>query len=247
MNRYYANDLIEYLEKVKTIEKIFGTYKWHKLEHVWFRGLSNINYKLLPTLYRDASLATKEREINRDFKLKSVPFLKSRDLNKFELLFVGRHHGLPTRLLDWSEGSLISLFFAVSDYKNKQDGIVWLLRPRLLNRIHFGNTIPESDNTKLKEYLSIPLKGKYPVAIRSSYISDRIIAQRGYFTIHGSEIDALEEVQNRFTTKQFLECIRIPFDAKLNILRQLAKVGITYGSLFPDLGGLSQEIEFVYS
>ncbi len=249
---FEAKSLIEYLYNVNLIEKEYGIDKWRpKMDHIWFRGVTNAdNHHLIPTIYREPIESKSEREINRDFKLQSRPFTKSQALNDLELLFIGRHHGLPTRLLDWSAGSLISLYFAVHEYKEPTDGMVWLLRPRKFNKLTINlKSIPsEHENKKIfNNYLKLPIKQALPMAIRSSFITERIISQKGFFTIHGSENISIESIQKANKKTTFLKSVRIPFNNKVEILNQLAKAGISQSTLFPDLDGLSAEIRDRYN
>src|SRR5205823_4830121 len=50
-------------------------------------------------------------------------------------LFLAQHFGVPTRLLDWTQGALIALYFALLEEKaDKPRPIVWMLNPTQLNR-----------------------------------------------------------------------------------------------------------------
>jgi hypothetical protein len=49
-------------------------------------------------------------------------------------LFLARHAGLPTRLLDWSEGALIALYFALKE----PNPVVWMLNPLDLNDLSYS-------------------------------------------------------------------------------------------------------------
>jgi hypothetical protein len=113
-----------------------------------------------------------------------------------------QHYELPTRLLDWTESALISLYFSVNPEKNKYDSIVWALNPMALNsKIDFlkdYNFVPifpsKQDKNlvdKLEKYYKTPKDSnrKYPVSIKTRKVNPRIDAQRGVFVLfcHGDD------------------------------------------------------------
>ena len=79
------------------------------------------------------------------------PFIGSvLPMDEIEWNYIMRHHEIPSRLLDWTKGSLIALSYAVqhslptrselnlSDLKGKrkpEDAVVWMLEPRRLMEI----------------------------------------------------------------------------------------------------------------
>ena len=103
---------------------------WHPREPKWFRGERNSDTPLLPTLYRDA-LAQYENPLLQMFRARAagyhdaVPDVERTD----QWLFLAQHVGLPTRLLDWTEGALLGLHFALK----YREPIVWMLNPLDLN------------------------------------------------------------------------------------------------------------------
>lgn len=221
----------------------------------WYRGQADESWHLTPSIYRGNWEPEFEREINRDFKLRSLLKVEKKPEVDVEWLFVMQHHGIPTRLLDWTEGYLIALYFAVEEFENTSNGAVWVLHPWKLN-IHKDTLGYQSvpilneeinDNFKYPYDLNDPKKVKkpFPIAIRPDHSTQRIQAQRGQFTIHGSKSDSLDQLDTQLNLG--IEKILIGGTSKRSILGELYSAGINRSTLFPDVDGLAKEISIRYS
>jgi len=84
-----------------------------------------------------------EQVMRLQFRRRATRLLAGRqpngELEHREWYFLMQHHGAPTRLLDWSEGSLAALYFAIrergskGDPNNGKDAAVFMLDPWWLN------------------------------------------------------------------------------------------------------------------
>ena len=125
---------------VKSIEDLVSYIKkdyssWKTTTYPWFRGeKANTSTPLLPKLYRRIGKHRhSENSLLQQFRMKapSLGLMNTPDRNHTdEWLFLAQHVGLPTRLLDWTEGLFIAVYFALLEKKP----VVWMLDPVELNR-----------------------------------------------------------------------------------------------------------------
>jgi FRG domain len=207
----------------------------------WARGQSDADWRLIPGEYRGGPL--NPDELRSEFQLRALPFLTQVPRSEWEWYFLMQHYGLPTRLLDWTTGSLLGLYFALRERAGEADAAVWIMDPWALNKRSTGK--PElllASDPAARPYLPrlFDKRAKLPsapVAVVPPYNSTRITAQRGAFTIHGSERRGLEEL----LADRLVRAV-VPKDRAMEIKRALRRAGIAEFTVFPELDGLCGEI-----
>lgn len=230
---------------------------------IWYRGASNINYKLLPTLYRHPTivdstvLINQESEILKRFKQRSLPYITRTTTDDWDFFFLMQHFGVPTRLLDWTENPFVALYFALSGASLDAHGnyphdvVVWELVPDSWNTKSLEDisitTVIDPDDSLMGGYdnkSNIARIRKQSVAVYGNYNSVRIVAQKGAFVLFGKEIIAMEDVYDRDTyPPDCLKKIIIPTTHIGTMMSSLSRIGITDSVIFPDLEGLAKEIK----
>jgi hypothetical protein len=180
-------------------------------------------------------------------------------------LYLAQHVRMPTRLLDWTEGALIALFFALTEQKPR----VWMLHPLELNlksgirewELAWHNPLvkglsPEEAEEKRRGYKTNAslraawekddpdvgkgkFQQKFPIAFYPTHVHPRMTAQRSGFTIHGPHTKRLVDS----VSKNFLKSIDVNPDARTEIRGQLRVMGISNSTLFPDFEGLARDLE----
>lgn len=117
---------------------------WETSTFPWFRGEpSDVDISLLPKLFRENGRGShNENRLLQHFRMKAptlgLDYVPPREYTD-QWLFLAQHVRLPTRLLDWTEGLLIALHFAL--HTEEKGAVVWMLDPIELNR----ETDPNAD------------------------------------------------------------------------------------------------------
>ncbi|MCP1134904.1 FRG domain-containing protein [Paenibacillus polysaccharolyticus] len=238
----YSEAWINILQSVKD-------YSLEGRSPVWFRGHSNLDYELHSGLFR-----LDYEDINEYLSSERVLYRRFINLGHlhhnetdWNLLYLMQHHGVLTRLLDWSESFNVALFFAFNEWKTDDFACIWMLRPTKLNDASKGNLIyklpregvPYENHIFNKDFPFDP----YSVALYPMRNSSRLVAQQGVFTLQGNSMLPLDrEHDARLVNDGNLKKIILTPDMRADIRDYLELSGVNYYTLFPDLDGLSKYI-----
>ena len=129
-----VDDVTSFLHQVtSTSEKWLPSDK--NVVSPWFRGQGNSEWPLVPKFYRECDQSRNtDDEVREEFAQRGPAFCQYAPSGDCDWYFLMQHHGAPTRLLDWTDGALIALYFAVRDSTGLTDAAVWMLDPYWLNR-----------------------------------------------------------------------------------------------------------------
>ncbi|MBX2976809.1 MAG: FRG domain-containing protein [Ignavibacteriaceae bacterium] len=246
-----------YIHNIENIQDLLGQLDHIKaelgFEKIWFRGVADTAYGLEPSIFRRAVNPAIEKDLYNKFKVRALPFLDQEpNDNYWEWLFYMQHYGVPTRLLDWSESALIGLAFSVIFREEKhqdKDAALWCLDPIKLNRDFVKGFKPTeilpniTDPTVqgVQKYSDPEIPVDYPVAVYGPQNNERIVAQKGVFTLFPfKERLKLEDLP---TSHNFLAKIIIRNAEIDRIKSQLITLGITETLVYPGLDYLADEIK----
>ncbi|WP_256012664.1 FRG domain-containing protein [Desertivirga xinjiangensis] len=201
-----------------------------------YRGHLDAKWDLLPKIARlglEAELPDWELSLMEEFKRFGRSHISTEILsNQWDTLAIAQHHGLPTRLLDWSSSPLVALWFAFREDIEVETRAVWLLG------IDKNHIIDTNKGT--------PYQQKQTKVFKPGHITKRITAQHGWFTTHAFIEDNAKFIPltTNKTYKQRLFKLEFSNSLRKEILIGLDVLGINGLTLFPDLDGLSNYLSW---
>ena len=225
-----------------------------------FRGLSDASYQLKNSFLRNCGCHPElEYHILRNFRKyarTSEPQLTNTQLRS---LVLAQHHGLPTRLLDWTYSPFIAMHFATANTERfDTDGVIWKVDFVKVNRL-----IPEPLNSLLSQekcnaFTVEMLESVFPslqqfderigfgntLFFEPPSLDERIVNQFALFSIM---TDATAILENwLFEQPDLYRRIIIPAKLKWEIRDKLDQANITERVLFPGLDGLASWLKRHY-
>jgi len=252
-NMPLLSNVQEYLAALQYLYNQFGD------SDLWYRGVSHVGYELIPKVYRDRLWERHENFewwLMVDFEHRARRFIPdSHSYSEWEWYFTMQHYGMPTRLLDWTRGSLIALYFAVREPRNTHMPSVYVLNPcwidEVVNDTEEGliyntdtNAVSEEHHELLRSYMYSRSEGPpFPLCVEPPALHDRIHSQKSVFTIHGRYLNPFRVLAKRNKNAQIAK-LRIATRQAEHIKQELSEMGITEGTLFPGLDGLVKDLRY---
>ena len=186
-----------------------------------YRGVTDVKHKLIPKVGRNPKYTLRlEKDLLWNFQVHGLPFLVREPKDNWEWLALAQHHGLPTRLLDWTYNPLVAAFFAVDDPSETASVIYAMPAPMIVDTRKERNPF---------------VTGAGVGILSTNHITPRIAAQSGIFTVHWRPTEPV--------TRGTLDKLIIPNSLRSKFESILCHYGIHRGTLFPDLDGQARFIE----
>jgi hypothetical protein len=175
-----------------------------------------------------------------------------------------RHHGAPTRLLDWSRSPYVATFFAVAEARESgpqgsrdTDSAVWAVNCDALRQV-------ENADKKSARVLPIDQEERYALllseiahwppivaAIEPVRMNERLTAQQGLFLAQSHLsfpfkdclVATIERADLDLTFYPWLlKKLVLKAEARLDALDELARMNITWATLMPGLDGFGASL-----
>lgn len=230
----HAKDMKQLLRLLKWVASVGGNDK------SLYRGQQQ-NWPLLPALARITprkDLQRDERAMVEEVRRHLPQFSVPDATNYWDLLALTRHHGLATRLLDWTRNPLAALFFAIERTlaKKNKPAVVWCVNPKLRETISEPESKTPFEQTRTRFFMP-------------RILSPRMQTQSGWFSIH-----ALSRKTGRFVPMEEerglqgrIEKYEIQPSLFSSLRYALDHVGVNRATLFPDLDGLCGHITWSHT
>lgn len=224
-----------------------------------FRGLSDSGYELKNSFLRNCGEKSEiEYHLLRNFRKYSRTADNQSPGTFWRSLVLAQHHGLPTRLIDWTYSPFIAMHFATANTEKYDiDGVIWKVDFVKVNQLvpsPFNNLLKEEKCNAftldmLEKIVSLTdfdklFDEKQVLFFEPPSLDERIVNQFALFSVMTNPTYILDEWLIRHP--DVYRRIIIPKELKLEVRDKLDQANITERVLFPGLDGLAKWLKRHY-
>ena len=225
-----------------------------------YRGMANADFRMVTSLRRNCRelQRTLEPAILKNFAKYAVLEDPTIAQSVWRQMFLGQHHGLPTRLLDWTQSALVALHFAVSEdnleHMEQHDCMVWrtdikelyaLLPPKYQQVMAENKAEVFSVDMLGRAAADIAaydrdMGGSAMVVLEPPSIDSRIVNQYSFFSVIPMDMEDVEGFLDRYTQNT----VKYVIDRRLRwrVRDMLDQLNMSERLFYPGLDGLSRWI-----
>lgn len=258
MDDITVNDWMELTQRLYDIPKSETSHQRHRSDFV-YRGVADKTWGLETSLRRlGGDYVNVERPLLRSFKKYAEPGSIPAD-TMWVRLAVAQHHGLPTRVLDWTVSPKVAVHFATSEEEHyDKDGAIWCidvgrartLLPKVLRDVldfeyAFLFSVEMLDfMPRLGEFDSLASGGSFVLFFEPPSLDARIVNQGAIMSVMpGATLDLKDLLSSH---PEIYRRIIIPKELKWEVRDKLDQDNVTERMLFPGLDGLSRWLKRYY-
>jgi len=220
-----------HVSQLETRKFIFRGQKqpWRLRSHFHRTHRSNLlryTFDDLPTLHRHLSARTKHI------------FDRSDSDQLGALLHLAQHHGFPTPLIDWTYSPYVAAFFAfrhitIEASRKRNAGFVRIFQ---FDQAQWREDLPQLPFTA-------PIRPHFSLMEFLAIENERLIPQQALSALTNvDDVESYIKFTENGRQRQYINAIDIPVKERETVMKELALMGITAGSLFPGLDGACEEL-----
>lgn len=234
----------------------------HPIMNFTYRGQNKADYKLSSCLRRSfcSEYEHNEKRLLINFQKYGQSIEPHLCDSVWHNMIIAQHHGIPTRLLDFSVSPLVALHFALTDINSNDDAALWAI-----SHVKLHNILPIRYKKLLKENMGRSFTAEMLEELKISIfeynrdmgnssllfleppsIDARIVNQFSHFALIPDMLDPLDDYLMQLSIPHIAYKFIIPSKNKRVFRQQLDTVNITERTLFPGLDGIASYLSRRY-